>query len=208
MFGKYFSNTIMIHDGGVVAAELSKVVAGAPQLITIGTDKTLTIWDTISFKDIVTFWNQQPFAARENASSTIIPTCLVVVDISNGGKFLIDKEALLGSMWAIGSTGPGAVAAVEKNAALLTARVGSRDLSAIPSICCVSPALHYAAGALQNLGSLRKFEMLRFVVRSVYTIIEAHPLLVGFTNPKTEEEIYVIKLGAMRRKPLTRYSND
>nr|POE98199.1 augmin subunit 5 [Quercus suber] len=85
----------MIHDGGVVAAELSKVVAGAPQLITIGTDKTLTIWDTISFKDIVTFWNQQPFAARENASSTIIPTCLVVVDISNGGKFLIDKEVLL-----------------------------------------------------------------------------------------------------------------
>nr|POE80196.1 hypothetical protein CFP56_73919 [Quercus suber] len=45
-----FSSTIMIHDGGVVAAELSKVVAGAPQLITIGTDKKLTIWDTISFK--------------------------------------------------------------------------------------------------------------------------------------------------------------
>ena len=45
-----FSNTNMILDGGVVVVGLSKVVAGAPQLITIGTDKTVTIWDTISFK--------------------------------------------------------------------------------------------------------------------------------------------------------------
>ena len=40
-------------------------------------------------------WNQQPLAAREYASSTIIQTCLVVVDISNGAKDLIDKEVLL-----------------------------------------------------------------------------------------------------------------
>ncbi|KAL5165495.1 tRNA-specific 2-thiouridylase MnmA [Glycine soja] len=38
------------HDGGVVAVELSRVMGGAPQLITIGADKTLAIWDTVSFK--------------------------------------------------------------------------------------------------------------------------------------------------------------
>lgn len=38
------------HDGGVVAIELSHVVGAAPQLITIGADKTLAIWDTITFK--------------------------------------------------------------------------------------------------------------------------------------------------------------
>lgn len=33
-----------------MAVELSRVMANAPQLITIGADKTLAIWDTISFK--------------------------------------------------------------------------------------------------------------------------------------------------------------
>lgn len=33
-----------------MAVELSRVSGGAPQLITIGADKTLAIWDTISFK--------------------------------------------------------------------------------------------------------------------------------------------------------------
>jgi hypothetical protein len=33
-----------------VAVELSRVMGGAPQLITIGADKTLAIWDTVSFK--------------------------------------------------------------------------------------------------------------------------------------------------------------
>ncbi|KAK6930632.1 hypothetical protein RJ641_004726 [Dillenia turbinata] len=40
------------HDGGVVAVELSRVIGGAPQLITIGADKTLAIWDTVSFKEL------------------------------------------------------------------------------------------------------------------------------------------------------------
>ena len=31
------------------------MVAGAPQLITIGADKTLAIWDTISFKVLYQF---------------------------------------------------------------------------------------------------------------------------------------------------------
>jgi WD40 repeat protein len=38
------------HDGGVVAVELSRVMGSAPQLITIGADKTLAIWDTMTFK--------------------------------------------------------------------------------------------------------------------------------------------------------------
>ncbi|KAK1562133.1 hypothetical protein Q3G72_006842 [Acer saccharum] len=116
--------------------------------------------------DAAAFWNQQPLAAREYASSTIIPACTVVVGISNGAKDLIDKEvsafyrspdntlymlpstpqALLEAMGTNGSTGPEAVAAAEKNAALLTARAGARDPSAIPSICRVSAALQYPAG--------------------------------------------------------------
>lgn len=42
--------TFKAHDGGVTAVELSRVIEGAPQLITIGADKTLAIWDTNSFK--------------------------------------------------------------------------------------------------------------------------------------------------------------
>ncbi|KAJ9173143.1 hypothetical protein P3X46_016308 [Hevea brasiliensis] len=116
--------------------------------------------------DAAAFWNQQPLAAREYASSTIIPACTVVADIANNAKDLIEKEvdafsrspdnslymlpstpqALLESMGSTGSTGPEALAAAEKNAALLTARAGARDPSAIPSICRVSASLQYPAG--------------------------------------------------------------
>lgn len=44
--------SLKAHDGGVLAVELSRVIGGAPQLITIGVDKTLAIWDTISFKEL------------------------------------------------------------------------------------------------------------------------------------------------------------
>ncbi|GLT28684.1 hypothetical protein SLA2020_035960 [Shorea laevis] len=44
--------SLKAHDGGVLAVELSRVIGGAPQLITIGADKTLAIWDTISFKEL------------------------------------------------------------------------------------------------------------------------------------------------------------
>jgi hypothetical protein len=40
-----------------VAVELSRVMGGAPQLITIGADKTLAIWDTVSFKVWYWFWH-------------------------------------------------------------------------------------------------------------------------------------------------------
>lgn len=52
------------------------------------------------------------------------------------------------SMGANGSTGPEAVATAEKNAAILTAKAGARDPSAIPSICRISAALQYPAGRL------------------------------------------------------------
>lgn len=114
-------------------------------------------------EDAAAFWSQQPLAAREYASSTIIPACNVLLDLSNNAKDLIEKEilsffqtpdnslymlpstpqALLESIAPNGSTGPEAIAAAEKNAAVLTARAGSRDPSAIPSICRISAALQY-----------------------------------------------------------------
>ncbi|KAI8541767.1 hypothetical protein RHMOL_Rhmol08G0087900 [Rhododendron molle] len=124
--------------------------------------------------DAAALWGQQPLAAREYASSTIIPACTVVLAMSNDAKDFIDNEvsafyrspdnnlymlpanpqALLESMGANGSTGPEAVAAAEKSAALLTARAGARDPSAIPSICRISAALQYPAGNLvYNLSS-------------------------------------------------------
>lgn len=136
--------------------------------------------------DAAAFWNQQPLAAREYASSTIIPACQVVVDISNGAKDLIDKEvsafyrspdnslymlpstpqALLESMGANGSTGPEAVAAAERSAALLTARAGARDPSAIPSICRVSAALQYPAGFEgSDVGLASVLESLEFCLK-------------------------------------------
>ncbi|KAI4389002.1 hypothetical protein MLD38_001273 [Melastoma candidum] len=116
--------------------------------------------------DAASFWDQQPLGAREFASTTIIPACTVVVDISTSAKDLIDKEvsafcrspdnslymlpstpqALLESVGSNGLTGIEAFSMAEKNAALLTARAGARDPSAVPSICRVSAALQYPAG--------------------------------------------------------------
>ncbi|CAI9109905.1 OLC1v1009835C1 [Oldenlandia corymbosa var. corymbosa] len=124
--------------------------------------------------DAAAFWRQQPLASREYASSTIIPACNVVLDISNKAKDLIEREvsafyntpdnglymlpstpqALLEALSASGSTGPEAVAAAEKNAAILTARAGARDPSAIPSICRISAALQYPAGLDNSDASL------------------------------------------------------
>ncbi|KAE8703879.1 putative Flavonol 4'-sulfotransferase [Hibiscus syriacus] len=53
-----------------------------------------TIYTTLlkANMDAAAFWNQQPLAAREYASSTIIPVCNVVADISNRAKEYIVKE--------------------------------------------------------------------------------------------------------------------
>ncbi|XP_039029769.1 AUGMIN subunit 5-like isoform X2 [Hibiscus syriacus] len=134
--------------------------------------------------DAAAFWNQQPLSAREYASGTIIPVCNVVADISNSAKEYIVKEvsafyrspdnslymlpstpqALLESVGANGSTGPEAVAAAEKNAALLTARAGARDPSAIPSICRVSAALQYPADG-SDAGLASVLESLEFCLK-------------------------------------------
>lgn len=58
----------------------------------------------------------------------------------------LSVQALLEFMGSNGSAGPEAVAAAERNAALLTARAGARDPSAVPSICRVSAALQYHSG--------------------------------------------------------------
>nr|CAB3456978.1 unnamed protein product [Digitaria exilis] len=54
--------------------------------------------------------------------------------------------ALLEAVGSSGVTGSEALAAAEKHAALLTARAGARDPSAVPSICRISAALQYNSG--------------------------------------------------------------
>uniref|UniRef100_A0A0E0B2H2 AUGMIN subunit 5 n=1 Tax=Oryza glumipatula TaxID=40148 RepID=A0A0E0B2H2_9ORYZ len=113
-----------------------------------------------------TFWEQQPLSARGYASRTIIPACNAVVDMSTNSRDLIERElsafgqsldnslcrlpatpqALLEALGSNGATGSEAVAAAEKHAALLTARAGARDPSAVPSICRISTALQYNSG--------------------------------------------------------------
>jgi hypothetical protein len=43
---------LQAHDGGVYGIELARVQDEAPQLVSIGADKTLAIWDTVNFKEI------------------------------------------------------------------------------------------------------------------------------------------------------------
>lgn len=64
----------------------------------------------------------------------------------HASSLIISCQALLESMGVNASLGPDAIAAAEKNAAMLTAKAGARDPSAIPSICRVSAALQYPAG--------------------------------------------------------------
>lgn len=127
-------------------------------------------------KAAAAFWSQQPLVAREYASSTIIPACTIVAELSNAAMDLIEKEvssflkspdnslymlpsspqALLEAMGTSGSAGLEAFAAAEKNASLLTARAGARDPSAIPSICRISAALQYPSGSDDGLASVLK----------------------------------------------------
>uniref|UniRef100_A0A804MN56 AUGMIN subunit 5 n=1 Tax=Zea mays TaxID=4577 RepID=A0A804MN56_MAIZE len=113
--------------------------------------------------DSSAFWEQQPLSARGYASTTIIPACHAVVDMSTNSRDLIERElaafsqsldnslcrlpatpqALLEAVGSNGVTGSEALAAAEKHAALLTARAGARDPSAVPSICRISAALQY-----------------------------------------------------------------
>ena len=49
-FGGILVLRVQAHKEGVYALELARVHEGPPQLISIGADKTLAIWDTQSFK--------------------------------------------------------------------------------------------------------------------------------------------------------------
>ncbi|KAF3786636.1 hypothetical protein EJ110_NYTH25065 [Nymphaea thermarum] len=60
--------SLKAHDGGVVAVEISRVLGGAPQMITIGVDKTLAIWDTVSFKELRRIKPVQKLACHSVAS--------------------------------------------------------------------------------------------------------------------------------------------
>ncbi|GJZ19285.1 augmin subunit 5-like protein [Tanacetum coccineum] len=124
--------------------------------------------------DAAAFWSQQPLAAREHSSNTIIPACRTLVNVVHSVKDLIHEEvsvfsrspdnslymlpstpqALLESVDPNGSTGPEAVAAAENNATLLTARAASGDPSAISSIGRVSSALQYPADSEASLASV------------------------------------------------------
>ncbi|XP_027350049.1 AUGMIN subunit 5 [Abrus precatorius] len=136
--------------------------------------------------DAASFWSQQPLTAREYASSTIIPACAAVAETSNSAKDLVEKEvstfyrspdnslymlpsspqALLEAMGTNGSPGQEAVANAEINAAILTARAGARDPSAIPSICRVSAALQYPAGLeASDAGLASVLESLEFCLK-------------------------------------------
>ncbi|XP_010928500.1 AUGMIN subunit 5 isoform X1 [Elaeis guineensis] len=136
--------------------------------------------------DASAFWDQQPLAAREHAARTIIPACTAVVNISNSAKDLIEKEVsafyqsldnslymmpataqgLLEFMGANGATGPDALSAAEKHAAILTARAGAGDPSAIPSICRIIAALQYHPGAeSSDAGLASVLESLEFCLK-------------------------------------------
>ncbi|KAF3590604.1 hypothetical protein DY000_02025561 [Brassica cretica] len=107
----------------------------------------------------------QAIAAHTLRLKTLISKEIERVDIRADAETL-SGMALLESMGANGSTGPEAVAAAEKNAALLTARAGARDPSAIPSICRISAALQYPAGLEGSDASLASvLESLEFCLR-------------------------------------------
>ena len=79
-------------------------------------------------------------------------------------------------MEAVGSngvTGSEALAAAEKHAALLTARAGARDPSAVPSICRISAALQYNFGMFSGTGIVICFgsgmRIIFYVVSSLIT---------------------------------------
>ncbi|KAJ0564245.1 AUGMIN subunit 5 [Helianthus annuus] len=148
-----------------------------------------SVYDALikAITDTTAFWSQKPLSAMEDASKTIIPACTRVADIANRTKDLIHKEvsafscvpdnrlymlpstpqALLESLNPNSCTGPEQVSVTEKNADLLTARAGSGDPSAIPSICRVASALQYPAGSEGSEASLASvLESMEFCLKS------------------------------------------
>ncbi|KAM2143761.1 hypothetical protein ACFX1R_047520 [Malus domestica] len=78
-----------------------------------------------------------------------------------------------------GSTGPEAVAAAEKNAAILTAKAGARDPSAIPSICRISAALQTTSYCLNVAAEQEKIVMEKWLPELKAAILSAQKCLEG-----------------------------
>jgi hypothetical protein len=76
-----------------------------------------------------------------------------------------------------GVTGSEALAAAEKHAALLTARAGARDPSALPSICRISAALQYNSGMFNATGDITCFWF-----RNAYTGLLCHKSTTATTT--------------------------
>ena len=93
-------------------------------------------------------------------------------------------------MGSNGVTGSEALAAAEKHAALLTARAGARDPSAVPSICRISAALHYNFGMFSGTGIVMCFgsgmRIIFYVINHVDLLcMEVSSLITGCRNLKS-----------------------
>jgi hypothetical protein len=79
-------------------------------------------------------------------------------------------------------TGSEALAAAEKHAALLTARAGARDPSAVPSICRISAALQYNFGMFSCTGNVMCFgsgiHMIFYVINHANLLCMSVSLLI------------------------------
>lgn len=94
-------------------------------------------------------------------------------------------------MGSNGVTGSEALAAAEKHAALLTARAGARDPSAVPSICRISTALQYNFGMFSGTGIVMCFGSrmhisIFYVINHVNLLcMEVSSLITGCRNFKS-----------------------
>lgn len=93
-------------------------------------------------------------------------------------------------MGSNGVTGSEALAAAEKHAALLTARAGARDPSAVPSICRISAALQYNFGMVSHTDIVMCFDsgmlMIFYVINYVNLLyIEVSSLIAECHNFKS-----------------------
>ncbi|KAJ0732308.1 putative HAUS augmin-like complex subunit 5 [Helianthus annuus] len=173
-----------VYNALIKAITVRRIIINIMQLLII---YILYRSSLLELKDTTAFWSQKPLSAMEDASKTIIPACTRVADIANRTKDLIHKEvsafscvpdnrlymlpstpqALLESLNPNSCTGPEQVSVTEKNADLLTARAGSGDPSAIPSICRVASALQYPAGSEGSEASLASvLESMEFCLKS------------------------------------------
>ncbi|BBN14348.1 HAUS augmin-like complex subunit 5 [Marchantia polymorpha subsp. ruderalis] len=133
-------------------------------------------------------WEQHMTAARELSNTTIVPVCTTLQNDVNYASDMIEREVgaftrspdnrlylfpafsqgLLDAMGASNASGPEAVAAVHRNADLMTARAGAGDPSAISSINRINAALQSLSGVAgegADAGLVAVVESLQFFFR-------------------------------------------